>query len=80
MKISLRTIEIIVTSKSLNNISSYIKNPAIPDKGGVFFKGSLKDMYTINMYSRTGMFVLRKLFFFKAHNYNDLYKKIFDYS
>ena len=43
------------------DISSHIKTPAIPDKGGVFFNGSLKDMYTVNLYSRTGMFVLKKL-------------------
>jgi len=61
------------------DISSYIKTPATPDKGGVFFNGSLKDMYTVNMYSRTGMFVLKKLFFFKVNNYNDLYKKTSDY-
>jgi len=31
------------------------------------------------MYSRTGMFDLKKLFFLEANNYNDLYKKIFEY-
>ena len=61
------------------DISSYIKTPAIPDKGGVFFNGSLEDMYTINMFSRTGMFVLKKLFIFKANNYKDLYDKTFNY-
>ena len=42
------------------DISTYLDIPPIPDKGGVFFNGSLKDLYTVNMYSRTGMFVLEK--------------------
>ena len=61
------------------DISTYLDKPAIPDKGGVFFSGSLKDMYTVNLYSRTGMFVLKKLFFLEANNYNELYKKILDF-
>ena len=57
------------------DISSYIKTPAIPDKGGVFFNGSLEDMYTINMFSRTGMFVLKKLFIcFVVHIQNQIGK------
>ena len=61
------------------DISTYLDKPPIPDKGGVFFSGSLKDLYTVNMYSRTGMFVLEKLYFLEANNYNELYEKIFEY-
>ena len=62
---------------SAQDISPYLSTSPIPDKGGVIFHGDLEDMYKINLYSRTGMFVLKKLYFFDAKNIDQLYKKIF---
>ena len=61
-----------------SDISSYIKDDPITKKGGVAFKGSKKDMYLMNIYSRTGMYVLKKVYSFKAHDYEILYKKVFN--
>ena len=50
-----------VTKKQISN---YINTPIVLDKGGVHFNGNLKDMYAINLHSRTGMRVLKNLFSF----------------
>ena len=63
-----------VTKKQISN---YIDTPIILDKGGVHFNGSLKDMYTINLHSRTGMRVLKNLFSFSINKPKDLYKSIY---
>ena len=47
--------------------------------GGVSFTGDLKTLYTINLYSRTGMYALVKLCEFFANNQKDLYYQIADY-
>ena len=39
-----------VTSKDINQ---YLSTNSYPDKGGVLFNASLKEMYRINLYSRT---------------------------
>ena len=61
-----------------SDISSHIKDDPIPLKGGVAFKGSKEDMYLINLYSRTGMYVLKKIHSFKSYNHDDLYKKVYN--
>ena len=60
-----------------NQISSYINTSIIIDKGGVHFTGSLKDMYLINLHSRTGMRLLKNLFTFSINKPQDLYKSIY---
>ena len=47
-----------------SQISKYIKNNPIIDNGGVSFKGDLTDMYMTNLYSRTGMHLLKKIISF----------------
>ena len=64
-----------VTAK---DIASHITCNPTQTKGGVSFKGTLEDMYKINLYTRTGMYVLKKLIQFKANNFNKVYKNIFD--
>ena len=63
-----------VTKKQISN---YINTPIVLDKGGVHFNGNLKDMYAINLHSRTGMRVLKNLFSFSINKTNDLYKSIY---
>ena len=58
-------------------ISNYINTPIKVDKGGVHFNGTLKDMYTINLHSRTGMRLLKNLFSFSINKPKDLYKSIY---
>ena len=60
-----------------NQISNYINTSIIIDKGGVHFTGSLKDMYLINLHSRTGMRLLKNLFTFSINKPQDLYKSIY---
>ena len=52
-----------VTALDINN---HINDQCQISKGGVSFHGDLKDLYNINLYSRTGMYVLKKLFGFRA--------------
>tara|TARA_B100001094_G_scaffold237558_1_gene232805 strand:- start:2996 stop:4135 length:1140 start_codon:yes stop_codon:yes gene_type:complete len=65
-----------VTAK---DISQHIKDEPIIEKGGVSFIGNKSDMYKINLYSRTGMYLLKKLLFFKANNFDSLYSKVKNY-
>ena len=64
-----------VTAK---DITSHIQCNPTQKKGGVSFKGTLEDMYKINLYTRTGMYVLKKITQFKANNFNTVYKNTFD--
>ncbi len=59
-------------------ISSYINEPINVDKGGVHFSGNLKDMYTINLHSRTGMRLLKNIFSFNLQQPQDLYNSIYN--
>ena len=63
-----------VTKKQISN---YINTPIILDKGGVHFNGNLKDMYAINLHSRTGMRLLKNLFTFSINKSKNLYKSIY---
>lgn len=65
-----------VTAKDINQ---YIKDEPRVKKGGISFIGDLSDMYKINLYARTGMYLLKKLIFFKAKNFDFLYSKIYNY-
>ena len=60
------------------DISPHCQNAA-PESGGAAFTGDLKTLYNINLYSRTGMYVLVKLCDFTARNQKDLYYQIADY-
>ena len=62
------------------DIAQHIKDTPTPNKGGVSFFGNLNDLYKVNLYSRTGMYVLKKLFEFKANNYESIYKKIYQFN
>ena len=62
-----------------NDIGQHINDAPIIKKGGISFFGDTSDMYKINLYSRTGMYLLKKLLFFKAKNFDYLYRKIFHY-
>ena len=63
-----------VTAK---DISHYINDTPIPSKGGVSFNGNKEDMYKVNFFSRTGMYVLKKIHSFKAYDYSDLYQQAY---
>jgi 23S rRNA G2445 N2-methylase RlmL len=63
-----------------NQISKYIKDTPIIDKGGVSFKGDNLDMYMVNLHSRTGMHLLKKVLSFKINSIKELYSKIYDHS
>ena len=63
---------------TVKDVSSHCSDPEI-STGGVSFKGDLKTLYNVNLYSRTGMFLLVKILEFKADNDNDLYYNIADY-
>jgi putative N6-adenine-specific DNA methylase len=65
-----------VTAKDVNQ---YIEDEPRVKKGGISFIGDLSDMYKVNLYSRTGMYLLKKLLFFKANNFDFFYSKIYNY-
>ena len=58
-------------------VNSYIKQSTTIDHGGVYFKGTLEDMYRVNYKTRVGMNLHMKLFDGYISNYNDLYKTIY---
>ena len=60
-------------------ISKYIKDNPVIDKGGISFRGDISDMYLVNLNSRTGMHLLKKITLFKARNSKELYNKIYEY-
>ena len=60
------------------DISKYINQKSYIVNGGVEFKGHKKDMYTVNLYSRTGMHLLEKLFYSKIYSSKKLYSNIYD--
>ena len=66
-----------VTAK---DVAVHIKDKPQLSKGGILFNGSLEDMYRVNLYSRTGMYLLKNLFTFKAKTYNEIYKKAFEFN
>ena len=61
------------------DINQHIKDVAEIKKGGVTFLGDLVDLYKVNLYSRTGMYLLKKLLSFKATNFDFLYTKVLHY-
>ena len=48
--------------------------------GGISLEGTILDIYKINIYSRTGMNLLVKMFDFNFASINDFYNSIFNYS
>ena len=60
------------------DISKYINQKSNIVNGGVEFKGHKKDMYAVNLYSRTGMHLLEKLFHSKIYSSKKLYSNIYD--
>ena len=48
--------------------------------GGNYFKGTLEDIYRVNLSSRTGMNLLVKLRSFEFKNINEYYRNIYSYS
>lgn len=60
------------------DISQYIKNKPNIVNGGIEFQGHKKDMYTVNLLSRTGMHLLEKLFHFKIYESKKLYSHIYN--
>ena len=61
------------------DINQHINDTAQIEKGGVRFFGDLTDLYKVNLYSRTGMYLLKKLLSFKATNFDTLYNKVIRY-
>jgi len=57
-----------------NDINQYLEKKSNIDKGGVSFESSQEIMYRINLYSRTGMYVLKELYSFNASNDKILYE------
>ena len=62
------------------DISKYIKQKAHIVNGEIEFQGHKKDMYTVNLYSRTGMHLLEKVFYSKLYSSKKLYSNIYDLS
>ena len=60
------------------DISKYIKDKPNIVNGGVEFRGHKKDMYTVNLFSRTGMHLLEKLFDSKIYESKKLYSHIYN--
>ena len=58
---------------------SYLKQSTTIDHGGVYFKGTLEDMYRVNYKTRVGMNLHMKLFDGYISNYNDIYKTIYHF-
>ena len=46
------------------------------DRGGVQFTGDQETLYTVNLYSRTGMYALEMLTSFNARNDTQLYNEV----
>ena len=61
-----------------NGIRDYCKQVEL-DNGGVKFSGDFRSLYKVNLYSRTGMYALVKLFSFKAKTDDDLYSSVISY-
>ena len=61
------------------DISSYCKHIKI-NNGGISFIGDLHSLYNINLNSRTGMYLLVKIYEFNAKNNKELYNNIFDFN
>ena len=59
-----------------NQIAKHIQNIPEIDFGGIQFKGNKIDMYKANLYSRTGMHVLKELYSININHQKDLYKTI----
>ena len=59
---------------------SYLKQSTTIDRGGIYFKGNLEDMYRVNYKTRVGMNLHMKLFDGYISNYNDIYKTIYRFS
>jgi putative N6-adenine-specific DNA methylase len=60
-------------------ISKHIKNTPTVNIGSVRFKGDKEDMYAVNLHSRTGMHLLKKIFSFSINNSNELYDNIYHF-
>jgi len=60
------------------DISKYINQKSHVVNGGIEFKGHKKDMYTVNLHSRTGMHLLEKLFYSKIYSSKKLYSNMYD--
>ena len=60
--------------------SSYLKQSITIDRGGIYFKGNLEDMYRVNYKTRVGMNLHMKLFDGYISNYNDIYKTIYRFA
>ena len=65
-----------ICKADLNSIN--ITSTKIQD-GGISFKGSIKDIYTINLCSRIGMNLLVKIIDFNFKSVNDFYDSIYKY-
>ena len=61
-------------------ISKYIKSIPIVDLGGVHFSGDKSDMYKVNLFSRTGMHLLKEIYSFNINSEKDIYKNIYNFS
>ena len=61
------------------DVNQHINDAPEIKKGGIKFFGDLADLYKVNLYSRTGMYLLKKLLSFKATNFDFLYKKVLHY-
>ena len=62
-----------------NDINQYLDKKSNINSGGVSFESSKEGMYRINLYSRTGMYVLKEIFSFSASNDKKLYNACIDF-
>ena len=62
-----------------NQISKYISDDPIIDKGGISFVGDINDMYLTNLHSRTGMHLLKKILSFHCDDIDNIYKNLYSH-
>ena len=63
-----------------NQIVKHIKNKPSLKKGGISFEGDITTMYKVNLHSRTGMHLLKKIHSFKIKEDKDLYSNIYTFN
>ena len=57
-----------------SDIARHINGDILIEQGGIKFTGDIRTVYTVNLYSRTGMYLLLRTAQAKVSNYNQIYE------
>ena len=60
-----------------DQLSQYINDSINIESGGISFNGGLKEMYSVNLHSRTGMYLFKQLYQLKINKAEKLYSIIY---